>query len=201
MRPLVVALTGASGAIYGIRALEVLSGVADVETHLIVTAGARTTIKYETSYSVEQVKKLADVVHADNDLAASVSSGSFATMGMLVIPCSIKTASGIAHSFSDNLVIRAADVTLKEQRRLVLLVRETPLHVGHLRMLTQVAEMGAIVLPPVPAFYSRPETLDDVVNHTVGRTLDLFGIDAGLVQRWSGRPGLDAPAAGTKEAT
>lgn len=186
MGRLVVGLSGASGVVYGIRLLEVLRDQADIETHLVVSGGARRTIELETDFALEQVEALADHVHDARDLAAPLSSGSFRTMGMVVAPCSIKTLSGIAHSYNDNLLIRAADVTLKERRRLVLLPRETPLHLGHARLLVQVLEMGAIVMPPVPALYHRPRTIDDVVNHTVSRVLDLFGIDNELVSRWAG---------------
>lgn len=183
-RRLVIGMTGASGVVYGVRALQVLREVGDVETHLVMSQGARLTLNYEMDMTVEDVKGLADVVHSERDLGASLSSGSFQTIGMLVIPCSIKTLSGVANAYSDNLIVRAADVTLKERRRLVLLVRETPLHAGHLRLMSQATEAGAVILPPVPAFYGRPETLDDVIDQTVGRSLDLFGIDTGRVHRW-----------------
>jgi 4-hydroxy-3-polyprenylbenzoate decarboxylase len=182
---LIVAITGASGAIYGIRALEALRLVRDVETHLIISAGARTTILHETGWSLDAVKAIADVVHSTGNLGASISSGSYMSQGMLIAPCSIKTLSSIANSYGDNLISRAADVTLKESRRLVLLVRETPIHLSHLRLMTQAAECGAVIMPPVPAFYQLPETLDDVVNQTVGRALDQFGIEHQLVRRWN----------------
>lgn len=184
MRRLVIGMTGASGVVYGVRALQVLREVGDVETHLVMSQGARLTLNYEMDMPVEDVKALADVVHSERDLGASLSSGSFQTIGMLVIPCSIKTLSGVANAYSDNLIVRAADVTLKERRRLVLVVRETPLHAGHLRLMSQATDAGAVILPPVPAFYGRPETLDDVIDQTVGRSLDLFGIDTGRVHRW-----------------
>lgn len=176
--------------IYGIRALEVLRGVPDIETHLVLSSAAGQTIVLETDYTVKDVETLADVVHRFGNIAAPISSGSYRTMGMLVMPCSIKTLSGIATSFSDNLLLRAADVTLKEDRRLVIVPRETPLHLGHLRLLVQVAEMGALVMPPVPAFYHRPQSLDDIINQTVNRALDLFGIELAedLFQRWQGPP-------------
>lgn len=180
---LVVGITGASGIIYGIRALEILRGMG-VETHLIMSQSAEVTLAHECAAKVSDVKALADVVHRHGDLAAGPSSGSFRTLGMLVAPCSIRTLSEIAAGVASNLLTRAADVTLKERRRLVLMVRETPLHLGHLRSMTAVTEMGAIVAPPVPAFYNRPETLDDIVTHSVGRALDLFGLDAGVVRRW-----------------
>jgi 4-hydroxy-3-polyprenylbenzoate decarboxylase len=184
----VVGISGASGVIYGIRLLEVLKEVPEVETHLVMSPAARQTIVLETDYQVKNVEALADQVYRFNDIAASISSGSFKTTGMVVIPCSMKTLAGIVLSFSDNLLLRAADVTLKERRRLVLVPRETPLHLGHLRLLVQATEMGAIVMPPVPAFYHRPKTLDDVINQTVNRTLDLFDIELpqDLFQRWAG---------------
>jgi flavin prenyltransferase len=183
---LIVGITGATGAIYGIRLLEVLQLMDDVETHLIITNAARQSIVYETNYTVAQVNALASVVHNNHDIGASISSGSFRTDGMVIVPCSIKTLSGIANSFDDNLLIRAADVTLKERRRLVLAVRETPLHLGHLRLMTAVVEYGAVLMPPVPAFYTRPQTIDDLVNQTVGRILDLFGIETSMFSRWQG---------------
>ena len=186
-RRLIVAITGASGAIYGVRALELLRACGDVETHLVLSKGARTTIGYELDISVPEIMELADVVHQEANLGASIASGSFATEGMLVAPCSIKALSGIATSYADNLVTRAADVVLKERRRLVLLVRETPLHAGHLRLMSMATESGAVVMPPVPSFYHRPTSLDDVVDQTVGRALDLFGIQTPVVHRWTGR--------------
>jgi 4-hydroxy-3-polyprenylbenzoate decarboxylase len=188
-RRVIVALTGASGAVYGIRALEVLRAQPGIETHLVMTKAARATIGYETDMSVAEVRALADVVHSDGDLGAPISSGSFRTAGMLVAPCSVKTLSGIATSYDDTLVVRAADVVLKERRRLVLLLRETPLHAGHIRLMADVTASGAIVMPPVPAFYTRPVTIDDIVDHTVGRALDALGIDTGSVQRWDGDRG------------
>lgn len=185
-RRLVVAITGASGAVYGTRLLEVLHPVAEVETHLIVTTGGRATLAYESDLSLTDVCELADVVYNDNNLGAAISSGSFRTDGMVIAPCSVKTLSGIANAYDTSLVVRAADVTLKERRRLVLLVRETPLHATHLRLMTEVTNCGAVVVPPVPAFYHRPRTIDDIVNQTVGRVLDLFDLETDLVQRWSG---------------
>jgi 4-hydroxy-3-polyprenylbenzoate decarboxylase len=187
-RRIVVGISGASGAVFGIRALEMLREIDDLETHLVISAGARTTIAMETDQTVDEVNGLADVVHKESNLAASISSGSFRTDGMLIAPCSIKTLSAIANSFADNLLARAADVTLKERRPLVLLFRETPLHVGHIRLMLQAAEAGATLMPPVPAFYHRPRTIDDVVDQTVGRALDQLGLDAPAVSRWSGRP-------------
>ncbi len=182
----VVALTGASGAIYGVRALEVLRELPDVETHLIVSKGARATLALETPYRLEDVQALADVVHADTNLAAPISSGSFRVRGMLIAPCSVKTLSGIAVCDGGNLVARAADVMLKERRPLVLLFRETPLHAGHIRIMQQATEAGAIVMPPVPAFYHLPQTIDDIVNQTVGRALDQLDLESGIVRRWTG---------------
>ncbi len=188
VKRIVVGISGASGVIYGIRLLEVLHGVEEVETHLILTSAARRTIALETDVSIERIEGLADRVYRPGDIAAAVSSGSFRTSGMIVAPCSIKTVSGIATSYSDNLLLRAADVALKERRPLVLLVRETPLHLGHLRLLVQVAELGAVVMPPVPAFYHRPATVEAIVDQTVNRALDLLDIvlDPDLFPRWQG---------------
>jgi len=191
---LIVAITGASGAIYGIRLLEVLREARGVEVHLILSRGGKLTIGVETGWKVKDVEALADVVHSDQDLAASISSGSFRTAGMIVAPCSIKTLSGIAHSYADSLVVRAADVVLKEGRKLVLMPRETPLHAGHCRLLLRAAEIGAVIAPPMPAFYNAPKTLDDVIDHNIGRVLDIFDIDSGLVKRWKGAG--KAPKAG-----
>lgn len=190
MKKLIVGISGASGAIYGIRLLEVLRGVEGVETHLVLNPAARRTVVLETDFSIEQVEAMADRVYRPGDIAAAISSGSFRSAGMVVAPCSIKTLSGIATSYSDNLLLRAADVTLKERRPLVLLVRETPLHLGHLRLLVQVAEIGAVVMPPVPAFYHRPASLAAVIDQTVNRVLDLLGIelDRDLFARWQGAP-------------
>jgi 4-hydroxy-3-polyprenylbenzoate decarboxylase len=185
----IIGVTGASGALYAVRTLEALRRAADVTIHLVMTAGARRTLALETSYSVPQLEAMADHVHDAQDLAAPISSGSFRTDGMLVIPCSIKSAAAIAYSLNDNLLVRAADVCLKERRRLVLAVRETPLHLGHLRTLTQLAEMGAIVLPPIPGMYAQPKTVDDVVSHTVGKALDLLGVPNETFSRWRGPNG------------
>lgn len=184
MKRIIVAMSGASGAIYGIRALQVLKEMPDIETHLILSPSAKRTITEETQWSPADVEALATVVHPHRDIGASISSGSFRTTGMLVAPCSIKTLSGIAHSYNDNLLARAADVCLKERRTLVLLVRETPLHLGHIELLAQAARYGAVILPPVPAFYSRPKTLDDIVDHSVGKALDQFAIPHCLLKRW-----------------
>lgn len=188
MRRIIIGISGASGAIYGVRALEALKAVPDVETHLIMSPSAGQTILDETDWTVSDVKALADVVHNQKDIGASLSSGSFKTDGMIVAPCSIKTLSGIANSYDDNLLTRAADVCLKEARRLVLLVRETPLHLGHLELMARAAQYGAIVLPPVPAFYHRPKTLDDVINHTIGKVLDMFDVQHQLFPRWKDAP-------------
>ena len=188
MKRLIVGISGASGAIYGVRLLQVLRDVAGVETHLVMSQAARQTLSLETDLSLRDVQALSDVVHDARDIAASISSGSFKTAGMVILPCSIKTLSGIVNSYTDTLVTRAADVVLKERRPLVLCVRETPLHVGHLRLMTQAAELGAVIMPPVPAFYHRPQTLDDVINQTVNRVLDQFDIDLpeDLFTRWQG---------------
>ena len=182
---LVIGIAGASGAIYGIRALELLRKL-PVETHLVLSSNAEITIAQETKHSLAEVKALADVVHERGNLAATISSGSFKTLGMLVAPCSIKTMSEIATGVTSSLLSRAADVTLKERRRLILMVRETPLHTGHLRTMLALSEMGAIVAPPVPAFYAGPKSLDEAVTQSVGRMLDMFGLDTGAVRRWSG---------------
>ncbi|MGA4665291.1 UbiX family flavin prenyltransferase [Enterobacter ludwigii] len=188
MKRLIVGLSGASGAIYGVRLLQVLRDVAEVETHLVMSQAARQTLSLETDLSLRDVQALADVVYDARDIAASISSGSFKTAGMVILPCSIKTLSGIVNSYTDTLVTRAADVVLKERRPLVLCVRETPLHLGHLRLMTQAAELGAVIMPPVPAFYHRPVSLDDVINQTVNRVLDQFDIDLpeDLFTRWQG---------------
>lgn len=187
-RRLVVGITGASGVIYGIRLLEVLRAVEDVSTHLVLTPAARQTIALETDWDPQQVERLADEVYPVGQIAAAISSGSFATLGMAVVPCSMKTLSGIAYSVSENLLLRAADVVLKERRRLVLMTRETPLHLGHLRAMVQVTEMGAIVMPAMPAFYHRPQTLDDLVNQGVNRLLDVLDVQLprDLFERWQG---------------
>ncbi len=186
MGRIVVAITGASGTVYGIRALELLASIDQVETHLVVSAAARTTLGVETDMSLADVEELADHVHSPRDLAAPISSGSFRTEGMLVAPCSIKSLSAIANSFSAELVARAADVTLKQRRPLVLMVRETPFHLGHLRLMQQVVEAGGVIFPPVPAFYNKPKSVDDVVTHSVGRALEHFGVDVEGLNRWHG---------------
>jgi flavin prenyltransferase len=186
MRRLIVGISGASGSAYAIAALRALRTVPDVETHLVLSEQARQTIALETETTAEEVEALANVVHRDGNLAAPISSGSYHTDGMLVIPCSMKSASAIAYGFNANLLVRAADVCLKERRTLVLVVRETPFHLGHLRTLTQLAELGAVILPPIPAMYARPRTVEDIINHTVGKALDQFGIDNQLFERWRG---------------
>ncbi len=186
MKRLVVGISGASGVVYGVRLLEVLRSVPDVETHLILSRGAVVTLGLETDRTAEEISALADVVHDHADLAAPVSSGSFRVCGMAVVPCSMKSLAQIALSLGDNLLSRAADVTLKERRKLVVVPRETPLHLGHLRHMTALAEMGAVILPPAPSFYHGPKTLMDVVDQTVGKVLDQFDIPHQLFRRWGG---------------
>jgi 4-hydroxy-3-polyprenylbenzoate decarboxylase len=188
MRRLIVAITGASGAIYGIRALQILRSFEDVETHVVLTPAGLRTIIEETEFKAEQVRALADHVYDHRDIGASISSGSFQTIGMLVAPCSVRTLSGIANCYDSELTVRAADVCLKERRRVVLLFREAPLHAGHIALMDQATRNGAILMPPVPAFYTQPKTIDDIVDQTVGRALDLFGIDAKVVKRWRQEP-------------
>lgn len=186
MRRIIIGISGSSGAIYGARLVEVLAGLDEVETHLVITTGAEATIAYETSHAPNTLQRLADVVYAPGDVAAAIASGTFLTDGMVVAPCSIKTMSAIGYGYDAGLIARSADVCLKERRRLVLVVRETPLHLGHLRTMTALTEAGAVILPPVPGFYTRPKTIEDLVDHTVTKILDQFGIDAGLIDRWSG---------------
>lgn len=188
MRRIVIGISGASGSIYGYAALRALAAVQGIETHLVLSAQARRTIELETDKTAADFEALADVVYDDRDLGAAISSGSFLTDGMLVIPCSMKSAAAIAHSLNGNLLVRAADVCLKERRRVVLVVRETPLHLGHLRTLTQLAEIGAVLLPPVPAMYARPKSVDDIVAHTVGKALDQFAVPNELFTRWASPP-------------
>ncbi len=187
MKRLIIGISGASAVIYGIRLLKVLKE-AEVETHLVITPAAKEIILLETDLAVEEVEAMADCVYDIDDIGATIASGSFQTDGMVIIPCSIKSLSGIANSYSTNLLLRAADVTLKERRRLVAVVRETPLHRGHLQLMLRATDMGAIIFPPLPAFYHRPKTIEDIVDHTVGRVLDLFGIDHALFARWRGQP-------------
>jgi len=186
-RRLIVGISGASGAIYGIRLLQLLRGT-DIQTHLVVSPTARVTIAHETPLKVAEVEALADAVHSHADLGAACSSGSFHTLGMVVAPCSVKTLAEIATGVTSNLLSRSADVVLKERRRLVLMLRETPLHLGHIRNMAAVTEAGAILYPPVPAFYARPASLEEMVDHSLGRMLDLFGIEAAAIRRWEGTP-------------
>jgi 4-hydroxy-3-polyprenylbenzoate decarboxylase len=188
LKKLVVGMSGSSGVIYGIRLLEVLQKIGGVETHLILSSHARLNIGIETSYSIQYVESLAHQTYSNANQAAAVSSGSFKTDGMIVVPCSMKTLSAIVNSYADTLLVRTADVTLKECRKLVLMPRESPLHVGHCKLLYEAAQMGIIIAPPMPAFYNQPQTIDDLINHSVGRILDLFDLDAGLVKRWAGNP-------------
>ncbi len=190
-RRLVVGISGASGIVYGIRTLEHLRR-AGIETHLVMSKAAEMTLLYETDFKPKDVRALADHYHAMPNVGASISSGSFRTMGMIIVPCSVRTMGEIASGVTASLMSRAADVVLKERRRLVLAFRETPLHSGHLRTMAQLSDMGAIIAPVVPAFYSRPKTLDDIIDHTVGRLLDLFDLDVGVVKRWKAEPGADA---------
>ena len=191
---LIVGISGASGVIYGVRALQLLRR-ADIETHLVMTRSAQITLAHELPMKVADVHALASKVYRADDIGAAISSGSFKTMGMLVAPCSVRSLSEIASGVTSSLLTRAADVVLKERRRLVLMLRESPLHLGHLRSMTQVTEMGAIVTPPVPAFYAKPQSLDEMVDHTLGRALDLFGIETGVVRRWGEElPDMPAPS-------
>jgi 4-hydroxy-3-polyprenylbenzoate decarboxylase len=187
-RRLIVGISGASGVIYGIRTLQALRQIPDIESHLIVSPAAEVTLACETDMKLAALHALADVVYPDSDIGAAVASGSFATMGMIVAPCSVRSMSEIATGVTATLLTRAADVVLKERRRLVLMLRETPLHSGHLRNMLSLSDMGAIIAPPVPGFYALPKTVDDVVDHSVGRALDLFGIDTGQVRRWGEMP-------------
>jgi len=188
---IIVGISGASGAVLGIRALQALRA-AGVETHLVVSKSAQLTISSETDYTMAQVRDLADVVYKSENVGAAIASGSFRTLGMVVIPCSIRSLSEIAYGNTTTLLTRAADVVLKEQRKLVLVLRETPLHLGHLKTMTRAAEIGAMIAPFMPALYTRPQTIDDIINHTVGRVLDQFDIDTGIVKRW----GEQVPAIG-----
>ena len=189
MKRLIVGISGASGAIYGIRMLEVLKTIRGVETHLVMSRFGRLNIEIETTHTPQYVESLADEVHSFGNQAASISSGSFETVGMVVAPCSMKTLSAIVNSTADSLLVRAADVVLKERRTLVLMPREVPLHVGHCKLLYEAAQLGAVIAPPMPAFYSAPQTIDDLINHSVGRVLDLFDIDTDILKRWEGRSG------------
>ena len=185
---LIIGITGASGAIYGVRLLEVLSSKKDVETHLVVSQAGEINIRNETDYKLEYIKSLASFCYDNNDITARLASGSFKRDGMIVAPCTVKTLSALSNSFTHNLLTRAGDVTLKERKKLVLLVRETPLHLGHLKNMEGLTEMGAIIMPPIPAFYHRPKTIEDIIDHTIGRILDIFDIEHNLFERWSGLP-------------
>jgi 4-hydroxy-3-polyprenylbenzoate decarboxylase len=189
---LVIGISGASGAIYGIRLLEMLQAFEEVETHLVMSRYGRLNIELETAYKVKEVEAMADVVHGERNQAATISSGSFGVDGMIVAPCSMKTLSAIVNSYADGLLVRAADVCLKERKQLVLMPRETPLHAGHCKLMYEASQLGVIIAPPMPAFYTRPESLDDIVNHSVARVLDLFGLDTGTLKRWQGASGGDA---------
>jgi 4-hydroxy-3-polyprenylbenzoate decarboxylase len=184
MRRIIIGLTGASGVIYGIRALEMLRNVADIETHAIISPSALLTAQTEVDMGADEIRGLCDHVHSHRDIGASIASGSFVTEGMLVAPCSVKTLSAIANCYDSDLMVRAADVCLKERRRVVLMLRETPFHAGHIALMAQATQNGAIIMPPVPGFYSKPQTIDDLVNQSVGRALDLLGIHLPVVHRW-----------------
>ena len=186
---LIIGISGASGVIYGIRLLEVLRQQDGVETHLVMSPTGRMNIGIETTWKAKAVEDLADIVHRNNDVGAMIASGSYRSDGMIVAPCSMKTLSGIVNSYADNLLCRAADVMLKERKRLILVPRESPLHSGHCRLLYEASRMGIDIAPPMPAFYNRPQSVDDIVNHTVGRILDLIGLDSGIVRRWGGVSG------------
>ena len=187
---LIVGITGASGVIYGIRLLEVLSTMKDIETHLVISEAGEVNIEYETDWKIQDIKSLANFSYDVGDIGARLASGSFKRDGMIVAPCTMKTMSALANSYNENLIIRAGDVTLKERKKLVLVVRETPLHIGHIRNMERLCEMGAIIFPPVPPFYHKPQTIQDIIDHTVGKVLDIFDIEHNLFQRWSG---LHAP--------
>lgn len=198
MQRLIIGITGASGAIYGIRALEALQGLADVEAHLVFSPAGARTIAEETDYSLERIRGLAHATHSFRDIGAAPASGSFRSLGMLIAPCSVKTLSAIVNCFDDNLLVRAADVCLKERRPLVLLLRETPLHQGHIELMLRATRIGAVIMPPAPAFYHRPASVGEIVDQTVGRALDLFGVESGLVRRWKeaeGEDGEEGPGA------
>ena len=198
MRRLIVGISGASGVIYGIRILEMLRAIGGVETHLVMSRYARLNIELETTHTVNYVTSLADEVHNVSNQAAAISSGSFKTEGMVIAPCSMKTLSAITHSYNDSLLVRAADVALKERRRLVLMPREVPLHPGHCKLLYEATQLGAVIAPPFTSFYHRPKTIDDLINHSVGRVLDLFDIDTGIIKRWSGQKAISGAIEGGK---
>lgn len=198
MKKLIVGISGASGVIYGIRILEMLKAIDDVETHLVMSRYARLNIELETDHTVDYVTALADEVHNVSNQAAAISSGSFKTEGMVIAPCSMKTLSAITHSYNDSLLVRAADVVLKERRKLVLMPREVPLHAGHCKLLYEATQLGAVIAPPFTSFYHRPKTIDDLINHSVGRVLDLFDIDTGIIKRWSGQKAIRGAIEGGK---
>jgi len=183
---LIIGITGATGVIYGIRLMEVLSTMKDVETHLIMSEAGEMNIEYESNWKIEDIKALADFSYDINDIGARLSSGSFKRDGMIIAPCTVKTMSALANSYNENLMVRAGDATLKERGKLALLVRETPLHLGHIRNMERLSEMGAIIIPPVPAFYHRPKTIQDIIDQTIGKVLDLFNIEHNLFERWGG---------------
>jgi 4-hydroxy-3-polyprenylbenzoate decarboxylase len=183
---LVIGITGASGVIYGIRLLEVLASMGNVETHLIISEAAELVIRHETDWKIENIRSLASYSYRNNEMGACLASGSFDRDGMIVAPCTVKTMSALANSYADNLLVRAGDVALKERKKLLLLVRETPLHIGHIRTMERLTEMGAIIMPPVPSFYHKPKTVDELVNHTVGKMLGVFGIKHNLFEQWPG---------------
>ena len=186
MDRIIIGISGASGVIYGIRLLQVLQDLSDIETHLVITPGGKLNISLETDFDLKTIEQLADVVHSNRNLGASIASGSFTTKMMVIIPCSMRTLSGVVTSYANNLIVRAADVVLKERRQLILVPRETPLHTGHCELLHKASLMGATLIPPNPAFYNHPESIDDIINHTVGRVLDLIGLDNDIVKRWQG---------------
>ena len=186
MDRIIVGISGASGVIYGIRMLQILQDLSDIETHLVITPGGKLNISLETDFDLKILEQLADVVHSNRNIGASIASGSFKTKAMVIIPCSMRTLSGVVTSYANNLIVRAADVVLKERRQLILVPRETPLHTGHCELLHKASLMGATLVPPNPAFYNHPESIDDIINHTVGRVLDLIGLDNDIVKRWQG---------------
>ena len=197
---IVVGIAGASGVTYGVRCLSLLRDM-DIETHLVISGSGKRNIKIETEYTPSEVEAMADYVYDDKDVGASIASGSFLTDGMVVVPCTIKTLSGIANSYTTNLLVRAADVTLKEKRKLVMVVRETPLHKGHLRLMSMAADMGAHILPPVPSFYHMPKTIDDIINQTIGKIFDYLGVEHNLFRRWRGNQRITAVADFRQKAT
>ncbi len=183
---LVIGITGASGVIYGIRLLEVLSSIVDIETHLIISEAAELVIKHETDWETDKIRSLASISYLNSDIGSRLASGSFDRDGMIVAPCSVKTMSALAYSYADNLLVRTGDVTLKERKKLLLLVRESPYHIGHIKTMERLTEMGAIIMPPAPSFYHKPKTVDELVNHTVGKMLGIFGIKHNLFEQWPG---------------